>query len=360
MDNYLSICQDEYLELLMNYQDIVSENLDLNSIAMIIDDVHGFWLKRLSRVEKELDLITRNNYCMILSGAVYLDYKENEHYIYKSLGKYHFLHDSILKLEYLFRMSEEIINIEKQAKLFKKAYNDEILVLNNARKYFYYIPLLLITDQRIKNKGELLNNGFWGIISSLFKKELRSDEEFDKLFNSYEDIEKHIGIKNLDLIIFNDDNDKKLSLRDRINGYFDNQYGTAALLNEMSEPLKFIFSMFSYIGQVLDILLTCTYFNFIPFIRFTVTFNYFALIAKNFTEDEALKIKIENAMISYIFYHRIDKDKITTMDFSSYCKKIENTNYYALIRERMNEGKVDIFSNGLNKLVTIIDGIFDQ
>lgn len=361
MNEYIEKAQYDYLNLLEKYEYLLSEDkLAIEDVGMILDSVGKYWLPHKDCIEKEIDYSSSQETCMILSGAVYLDYADGDHYLYKALGKYHYLNDSILKLENIFRVPEKYLNIEKSTEVFKKAYRDELLVLRNTKKTFYYVPVNYIVQKRIIDRDDILKKSFWDTVSSLFDLDIRDDDSFNSKYSSFEAIEIALGPDKMKNLIYMDDTDFKLSLRSRIERYFsENQIDMSKLIEKKSDADLFLSATFSYIGQVLDILITATYFNLTPYIRFNITFHYFILIMNAFLSDITMKKMIEKTLLTYIFYHSVDKSKLIEIDFSDYCRRIEKYDYLKLIIEKLDEEKIDITKSGVKKSVKIMNTIFE-
>jgi hypothetical protein len=328
-------------------------------MSVIIDEVHKFWLKKIPLIEKEMDLITGNGDSMLLSGAIYLDYKDNDHYIYKSLGTNHFLYDSIIKLEDMIRMPEKTINHNELSKLFKKAYDDVILILKNTRSHFYYVPLTIMIHKTLNNEYELMNNAFWGVISSLFDKQFVSKADFTCAFSTYEEIEKSLSPSHLKHIITLSENDRKIPLRKRMENYYNAQPFGQEFVKQNTDSSIFIMTMFGLISQVLSILLTSTIYNLIPFIRYNITFHYLSLLMGNFFSDTTMKNKIEKSIITYLFYHRVDKKFFKNINFDNYCHIATNFDLFSKIKNDLEEKQINIFTNGIKKTTEIIDKNID-
>ena len=126
-------------------------------------------------------------------------------------------------------------------------------------------------------------------------------------------------------------------------------------LGQDSEPARFLFTMYGLIGQVFNILFTCTYYNLTPFIRYNITFHYFKLFMHNFLSDKMLKKKIEDAIITYIFYHRIDKERISKIPFDDYFEITKDFNFFYKIRNEIESKQLNIFNGKLNKLIKLIE-----
>lgn len=346
----LEAYQDEYLELLESYEDLITSNPSFIDIITVIDAVDKFWRSRLSIIEKDIDVLVESGSCMILSGAIYLDYAENDHYRYKALGHYHLLHDSILKLEHMFRVPEGQLEFMEISRVFKNAFQDELLILRNTNNEFLYVPLHMLESQLFKDKSELLMKGFWSIISHLFNKNIESPNEFIELYPSYADIEQGLGSEKIKTLIFNGEHDSELSIEDRVETYINNGMGLGNLLARKTDAEKFLTVLRGFTLQVMDILMTGVVFQVVPFIRFYVTFHYFILINHSFADDKKIKSMIERAIITYIFYHEIDVEKLAQSNFEEFCVKVRKEDYLQQIIIALKENKIDITNNWLFKL----------
>ena len=145
--------QDEYLKLLLEYQEyVVGGDLSVTRICELLDEIKCFWLERTKIIEFELEELTDNMMCFALFGAIYLDVSEYEHYYFKSFGDRQILLDPILKMDSFFRISQNKINYEFTTNYFKKAYLDTIEVLTTYKGCFLILPIdeiaLEYADQR--------------------------------------------------------------------------------------------------------------------------------------------------------------------------------------------------------------------
>jgi len=73
--------QEDYCKLLLQYKDT---NFNPRNIAMLMDDIKCFWMERLSIIEYEIEALTENHLCFLLSGAIYLDVSAYEPFYFKS------------------------------------------------------------------------------------------------------------------------------------------------------------------------------------------------------------------------------------------------------------------------------------
>ncbi len=360
MKTCLASYQNEYLELLETHENRIFTDTSLVNILWILDDVDKFWRKRLGVIEKDLDSLTESNTCMILSGAIYLDYANNEHYLYKPLGRYHLLHDSLLKLESIIRAPQGAFNHEAVSRLFLKAFQDELMVLRNAREHLFYVPLQLLALKYMDDHHDLLSKGFWSVVSNLFAHNMGSIGEFVELYKSYAEIERALGEKQANTIIFNDRQDENLSIGERTEAYLHHEIGMSNLLKNKSEPEKFIAVLSCHTCQVLDIILTGVCFNITPYIRFKTTFYYFVLIAQSFERDEKIKSMVEKTIITYLFYHEMDRDVFAKIGFDEFSRRMSQEDYLQRIISALKNMDVDIASQGFSSAISVIHSVFSE
>lgn len=347
--------QEDYFKLIVHYKNIIDDGeLNFKKVAMLIDDVKCFWLERLNIIEFEIEELTDDNICFLLSGAIYLDVSNYEHYYFKSFGDYHLLFDPFLKMECFFRIDENQIDTKETMDYFIKVYYDTINILTNYRNIFYILPIREIAIEDNEKHQEMLNKIFLNIISSSFSTDFKTKEEFCNKFQSFEEIEDDMisNIKNY--FVFSDHDSPELPLRTKIENYSETQMSFSALINEKSEPQIFLISVYSWISQIIDILLICISLRLNPYIRFNITFHYLILIMHNFTEDKNLKEMIEKTIIFYIFTISINNERFKIVEFTEYCDQIKDKNIITDIINKIHAQDIDIFEGGIKQIESII------
>jgi len=279
--------QEEYLELLTQYKEYVhEEGLSITIICALLDEVKCFWLERLKIIEFELDELAESKTCFVLSGAIFLNVPEYEHYYFKSFGDCHLLPDPFLKMELFFRIPEEKINYNFTTTYFKRVFIDTIETLTTYKGSFYVLPIHEISVEDPQKHRELLDTFFWRFISNAFNSEFKNNEEFCSKYRSFEDIEGDLNDFVREHLIFNGFSDSKLSLRERLEQYRGEQTNISSLIADRSEAQRFLISVFSYVSQIADILYICSILRINPFIRFDVTLNYLTLVMYTFIEEK--------------------------------------------------------------------------
>ena len=346
--------QDDYYRLLLNYKALIGHSTNMEEIAMVIDEIKIFWLKKIEILNYELDTLANSNQCFLLSGAVFLNIKENEHYYFKTLGEYHIISDPLLKLDPLFKMSENKIDINETIGYFQKAYNDTIMLLEKYQSEFLILPIRDVFWENKDEQLELLDTFFWKFISGIFSKEFGNFDEFNKEYETYEEIENGIIESVFENLIYTDSYDSELNLKERVERYLKIENNMSKLTDQMTETEIFLTITKSFISQIMDILLTSVSNDLIPYIRSEVTFRYLALIMYTFIKDEKLREMIEKTIIFYILHETIEKNKFSNVDFNFYSSKSKEYKLLQKIRNKINELNLDIFKCDTKRIEEII------
>lgn len=351
--------QEDYLQIILQYRDIVGgDDLSINQISMMIDEIKCFWLEYLKVLEFELEELTEKHSCFLLSGAIYLNVADYGHYYFKSFGDYHLLFDPFLRMEPFFRIPGEDLGHKETIRYFKKAYTDTIEILTKHKNYFYVLPIREMAIEDSQKHNEMLNKFFWNFVSSSFNKDFENEEAFCSKYQTFEEIEKDLDEYIRKNLIFNDPVDCKLSLRERIDQYCNSQMNISPLIRDKSEAQVFLISVYSFVSQIMDILLICAYLRLYPCIRFNITFNYLSIIMYTFIHDKTIKETLEKTIIFYIFYYTIKKERFKKVSFSEYCRRIENLSLMDNVLGKIHSMGIDIFKGGVKEVASIIDKEF--
>ncbi len=359
MSDNIKQSQKAYYNLIKRYEsNILSDNVSTEQILLLLDEVQCFWMDRLDILDFELDELTKENDCFVLSGAVYLDVKNNEHYLFKSVGDYHLLYDPLLKLESVFR-SQIQIDDNSIVESFKRSYRDAIDVLSVYDNDFYILPLQEISARYSKEQLiDYLMNFNLKFISSVFNKDYKSFEQFYKEFKSYKSLEERIIPHFKEKLIFVEHNDVNLLLEKRCENYIKKQ-GLKGESKHMADAEKFVMALNSRVSQIADIIKTSAILNTIPFIRCPITFQYFLIFMHSFSKNNNdLKLIIEKAIIANLSYRIFNQDIIERNNFDDYCDILNKNNILNNIITEIRKNKIDIFRDNPNKVKTIIEKEF--
>jgi len=67
---------------------------------------------------------------------------------------------------------------------------------------------------------------------------------------------------------------------------------------------------------------------------------------------------IEKTFVCYLFYKTTNEEKIETIEFSEYCKRLESKSFMNSVLEKIHSLGIDIFKDDTAKVVSIIDEEF--
>jgi len=356
--NNIQKSQKQYFDLIKIYEkQIFSDKLNQKQVAMILDEIQCFWLDKKDIMAFELDNLTSQRECFMLSGAVYLDVKDNEHYIFKALGEEHIISDPLLKLENFFRAPVHIFDRES-IEIFRRAYSDLLEILSNYQNMFYILPLHLIYISDKKEYITLLHDFFKKFITSVFNEEFNDIDDFFKKYSTYDEIEKNMTPFFKKSLTFDEYNSENLSLKEKIDTYINSQSLLISLTENKSESEKFILALQNYITQIIDILLIASITNITPFIRFKPTFHYLTLVMYTFIEEEYFKNMIEKTIVYYIFHNTVNKENLTKIDFNQFVSITKENNFLKIILKEMKKERIDIFKTGVEAVSSIIEKKF--
>jgi len=351
--------QIEYLDLLLQHKEYIQvDDLSVTKICTLLDEVKCFWLKQLKSIEFELEELAESQTCFVLSGAIFLNVSEYEHFFFKSLGDCHIISDPFSKLEMIFRHPEEDINIGNTVDYFKRAFFDTLEILTTYKGHFYVLPIQEIAVEDQQKHRELLDTFFWRFISNAFDDEFKSHEDFHKKYNNFEEMEAGLNSYVREHLVFNHLSDRNLSLRERVEKHSGEYTNISSAIVARSDVQRFLIAVYSYIAQIADILYVCSVLRINPYIRFDILFSYFTLVMSVFIEDKNLRGMIEKTLICYLFYRTIDESRFENTTFSDYCGRLKNKPLLNPIIEKIRSQNIDIFNDDTSKVVEIIETEF--
>jgi len=319
----LNNIQKGYLEILLHYEErILNGELDNIWIIKMIDEIEIYWCKNIERILFELNHQQENLEVIVLSGAMYLDIENDEHYYIKLLGDSHVVSDSMLKMANFFRIPNILESNDEYLRIFKKCFIDTVSILKSLDNSILILPIEQLSSFYMSKEEKFaeIEKFYWFFISNILETELLDKERFDLLFNSIETIEERIKPFVLENLIFDDIDDRELSLKDRCMKYKNNHPELGDI------PLNKIFHIatYSYIAQNLDIIFNSVLLNVIPFIRHRVSFNYFLLLKDTLQDVLDIKEMIDKTMIINLMYNTISLEEITKYNYQEYLLLLED------------------------------------
>lgn len=352
--------QQNYLNLIKQYEDLVfSEEINQNTICMMLDDIYCFWLDIKDVLKFELETLTTNKQCIMLSGAVYLDIADNEHYFFKALGEEHIISDPLLKLEIFFRLPTKIFDIGS-IELFRRTFRDVTEVLTNYQNIFYILPINIIAIENQNEHMELLQRFFLNFINTMLDDNLHTIDDFYEKYLSYDDIEKNMTQFFKLNLIFDNSINEEISLKEKVERYINNQPIMSSSFKTKPEAERFIAMLFGLVSQTIDVLNIASITNLTPFIRFKPTFHYLTLVMYSFIEEKFFREMIEKTIIFYIFHNSVNKNHLIQIDFSEFILIVKKENLLNIIIQDIRTNNIDIFEKGINEVSEIIKKNFTK
>lgn len=352
--------QEGYLNLLLLYKECVqADDLSVTDICAMLDEVKCFWLKQLRLIEFELEELAEIKTCFVLTGAIYLDISGHEHYFFKTLGECHIVSDPFSKLDMIFRHPEEDINVVYMLEYFKKAFNNTLEILTTYNGKILVLPIQEIAVEDVQKHRELLDLFYWRFISDAFDNEFKSNEDFHKKYQCFEEIEAGLNSYVRENIIFSNLSDRNLSLRERVEEHYISYKKISSANLDISDVDMFLIAVFSSIAQISDILYVCSVLNMNPYIVSEITFSNLTLIMNVFVDDEYLREMLERTLVSYLFYRTIDVCKFDNITFIDYCKRLEEKALLSSILDKIHNQKIDVFLDKISNVIKIIEDEFE-
>lgn len=356
--SYIENSQRAYFELIKEYEQVVfSEEVNQKNIAMMLDNIQCFWLEKKEILKIELENITSKKECFILSGAIYLDVDDYEHYIFKSLGDVHIISDPLLKLENFFRVPISRFNRES-IEIFRRAFHDVLKILSEHLNLFYILPIKIIAISDEKEHLELLEEFLLKFINSILSEDFKTFDNFFEKYSTYDEIEENMSSFFKTSLTFCDSNDNGLPLKEKIEGYISATPIMISIINNKSEAEKFILVIQNWITQIIDILVISLNTNITPYIRFKPTFHYLTIVMYTFLEDKYFRNMIEKTIVFYILSKTVNKDNLVDIEFSKFVNITRETNFLNIFIDDMRKNKIDIFKTGVEKVGSIIEDKF--
>lgn len=351
--------QEDYTKLIESYSDTFKTGeFNYSIVSSFIEEVEVFWLERLDSARLLLDMLTSCNECYLLSGAMYLNSKNNEHFLLKALGDYQIMCDPFIKMEPFIRNNVAQIGRQKTNDFFMKVYRDTYNVLTDHKNDFIILPVAHLAWNLEKDKHmEILREIHLEFISGILGKEIKSVKDFYESYKNYSQIVKDLDEFYLDNLIFNGIEDIEMELDERINKYIEtNVQG----MSDNSEAEKFMLSTFTMIAQITDILLIALNLRLIPFIRYDVTFRYFLIMNKLFREDKETSSMLNKTILAYLFYEKYPNTFFFDFNYNEYVSKLKDYNLIDDVSRKLNLKSNELEDYGVREIIEIISGEFEN
>lgn len=315
----ICLIQAEYRLILEKIVDNVSPD-DISDA--ILDEINLFWTTRLDIVDLYLRNLTSTQDTYAFTGATFLDLEELEHYSLILLGDIQILDDQayiyanvvakVKNSELTQRMRRQIINSIRSNLEILSNFNNNILVLPLRSSDFEHRELIL------KN----MNHAFL----ELFKNPPGSMEEYFETYTTIDDLCNGLRDYVPNVLILSDNDDISKPFEERLNIALKDKCLSLGI--DESPAFKFRTIVTGYLGQALDIILSCDTYKIIPYIRYSVAFHYVLLLSKNFSEQWEIQPMFFKCCLARIIYQNFDVERFKDVDFNIYYTVVRKSNFY--------------------------------
>lgn len=334
----LKIIQNDYLSLLKSS----IKDLDTINFELVVDEINVFWELNKNVIKIALDTIGKEYDCYVFTGASFLDVDDYEHYPFLALGNFHIVDDPLPRYSNMLTcISEEDFSKELKEQLVLTFY-DNIKILEEYAENICILPIGVLSRKNLDDIIDISDK----IFISLFSNPDLTIDTYLESYISINDVEKGIHENINRNILFTEDDELGSTLSSR----YTNYVSTSSLpFSNKNDAHTFLYLIQGNIIQVLRIYLLCSEYNFTPYIRYNVSFNYMLLLRHIYIESPGMENVLFKSIVSYILYRHFDKNKIKDIEFCDYVNRL-----------RMNHFGKNVFDDICNKNIDIRNGSIED
>lgn len=311
----MDIIEKELSNIQIEYLSILKESLNLidSDWLSVVDNINKFWYKHRKIIKTSLTNWFLPNETYLFTAACVLDYNDKEHLPFLLYGKQHIFDDPIC------RYAQSVINTKgtnfsiKLNDKIKDLICDNILILENLNNLIYILPVSFIFNNDNPN---ILKNCD-SIFLNMFNKEMSIKDYFQNV-KTCNDLESILKPDIISKIPFDTNDNLELSLAERIKLHREkNDY----LPKDANDAEIFLMIVFGHISQSMNSIFICINYDFIPYLRYDVAFNYFTHLIGNFLKIENVELLLNKASLSYFTKRIFNKDNVRYSNIFTYRKQ---------------------------------------
>ena len=334
--------QNEYLELLKR----VRGDLDLENVAYHLDKIRIFWFRKQKLLEMCSQYLFNNSNTYFYTAVSKFNVDNSDKNILFALGNYQIFDDPILSYLEVMEKGNTVHQIGRYFKKLKEriveSIDDLIVLLEKEIPNFYVLPLgfssSTINEEKVDIRPFIENFFIEGI-------------DFNNL-HKYENIDTVVVHEYLSRILLFDYDDPTQEIKDRLKQYRI-EYSDIVPQN-MNDTELFLFIIYGYFSQAMDIFLTSYSFNISPFFSSLTTYinyNIFLLNIVHNSKKEKLEHFLKMSRLTLPIWIEYDK-KGVELSISEIRERAKNINFSDRIREIYNA--LDDF-NTQEQLITEVE-----
>jgi len=338
----------EIVELQNNYKAVLAraaDNIFIEDTHAILDEINIFWYRYKKLVQCAFKYLSKPYRTYVFTAATILDINDNEHYPFLCFGDYHIWDDPIYSyIQMAIESSNEKFSSELQ-ELVQATIKDNIEILNNVNDKIFIFPIRMISGIA----KEIIHKAAHKAFFSLFSDPPKTMEEYIKSFHTIDEITLGLRKGVEKMIILSEDDDSTIDLQKRFDEYKSS--ASLPLQEDASDALIFWFTLFGYLSQAFDIMLTCSGYHFIPYIRFTVAFKYLLILSGNLRDVPDLDMWLFKSSVAHVMHKSFDKEKYSKVDFDKFVQTVKLSNFEQRVFCALNEHGISLENPSVQETV---------
>ena len=341
----------EINELQNNYKSVlknVADKVFLSDTLAILDEINIFWQRNKNLVHCALSYLSKPYHTYVFTAASILDIDDNEHYPFLCFGDYHIWDDPIYEYINMATRSTSKDFDDELKGLIVDIINENIKILERINDKVLIFPIRMVSDIERKLVANAANQFFL----SMFVEPPESVGEYLKQFNTIEDVECSLRENIKHMIIFDENENRVDNLIDRFNKFKSSAILPISL--ESSDAKIFWFTIIGYLSQAIDIMLTCSAYRFVPYVRYGVAFNYLLIISSNSPNLSEIDLWQFKFVISHVLHNCFDKEKYASIALDEFIKNIHKNEFEKKVFEDLQINNISIKIPDVTKTTEII------
>ena len=347
----MEILQNEYRELLAKLIPYLKEE----SYPVALDEIIVFWMRHMDLIQIFLKTYVVHKECYIFTAATYMDIAEKENYPFMLLGDLHIMDDPLGKYCEMcskLQKDEEVSNEFWQQIIL--TVNDNIKIIEECLGDIYVIPIRLLNQ--LSDNKEIIRIGEQ-VFVNLFK-DISSMKEYFTVCKTFDDIIEHLGDGAENIILFNNNDNRELPIRDRLSNIVPNV--PHLIKGNYPENIIFFQMVFGSIQQAVDVLLTCIEYKTVPLIRYKAALNYFLFLVDSLRDTEKMDELKYKTCITNLIYQICDKERLSRKGFKHFISTIKEIDFGKKIFMELEE-KVALEDRlNISIILPVIEGILNE
>lgn len=336
--------QHDYKALLIK----VASDLFGNNTRVILDEINVFWLKNKRLVQCILRNLSLPYRTYVFTAATILDIKDHEHYPFLCFGDFHIWDDPVYEYIRMVYNSDDLVFSTELQKQILETISDNIDILEKVNDKILILPIRLLSGVDI----DFVHNAAQQTFLSLFTDQPSSIDDYYQKFNTIDEICFGLREGIAATITLSEHDDTSIDLMQRFN-----KYKSSTLLpipGDGSDAFVFAFALHGYLAQAFDILLICSEYNFVPYIRFDIAMQYLIILASNLSEEAGCEFWLFRSAIAHWLHHSFDKEKYTVIEINEFVKKINDSNFEERVFASLQKNNISLHNPAIELTIAIL------